>query len=1087
MLNKRKFFSMVLPAMVAWCTLLLVASDSAAADVGIVQKEQVLGLENLEEASNFNERALVLFRQGRYAEAEPLYKRALAIREKQLGPDHPNVAASLNNLAMLYRHQGRYAEAEPLYKRTLSIVEKQLDPEHPNVAASLNNLAELYRYQDRVAEAEPLYKRSLSILEKQLGPGHPSVAISLNNLALLYQRQGRYAEAEPLYQRSLDIQEKQFGAKHPLVAIGLNNLAELNQQKGRYAEAEPLYKRSLAILEKQLGPEHPSVAIGLNNLATLFREQGRYAEAEPLYKRSLSILEKHLGPEHPDVATSVNNLAGLYQQEGRYAEVEPLYKRSLIIKEKQLGAEHPDIATSLNDLASLYRHQGRHIEAEPLYKRSLAILEKQLGAEHPLVAASLSNLAGLYQDQGRHAEAEPMYKRSLAIREKQLGPEHPSVAISLNNLATLFREQGRHAEAEPLYKRALDHWEKQLGAQHPSVGTSLNNLAALYQDQGRYAEALSYSRRAFQIFRTRNITTSSDSAAGQTEKTSRKHAFIFHLGLVAKLSQSSHVEHQELAAEAFEASQLARTSGTGDAVSRMATRFAAGTDALARKVRQRQDQNARLQKLDADLIKTFSHMPDKRNAAQEQQLRDDMATLIRELAALDQDLTDNFSEYAELTSTRPVNIAELQKLLHPNEALLAYTVAANEGYLFVLRSDKAEVITLKVSSAALDQNVTKLRQQLDPFQNPKLLPFDVQTSYALSQSIFKPAVPFLAGAQHIMLVLDSPLQSLPFGVLVNEAPKDKITQLGDHRQVPWLNKQYAFTTLPSVSALRALRTHARREPGKRPFVGFGDPVLREVVDITKPVRRASVMTARGLADVDELRQLPRLPDTAKELSAIAKILNASEKDLRLQERATETAVKGMDVSVFRTIAFATHGMMAGEITRLNEPGLVLTPPQVGTALDDGYLSAGEIAQLKLNADWVLLSACNTAAPDGTPGAEGLSGLAKAFFYAGARSLLVSHWYVNSEATMALEISLMREYARHPDAGKAEALRQASWGVMSDVKHQEYAHPMFWAPFVVVGEGGGHQGPRTGRAPLPISGSLPFPLSPNQESAPATRP
>ena len=153
------------------------------------------------------------------------------------------------------------------------------------------------------------------------------------------------------------------------------------------------------------------------------------------------------------------------------------------------------------------------------------------------------------------------------------------------------------------------------------------------------------------------------------------------------------------------------------------------------------------------------------------------------------------------------------------------------------------------------------------------------------------------------------------------------------------------------------------------------------------------------------------------------------------------------------MAFATHGLVAGQFKGLGEPGLVLTPPSDGSEADDGFLAASEIAQLKLDADWVILSACNTAAPDGTPGAEGLSGLAKAFFYAGSRALLVSHWEVDSGAAVQLTTAMLNATQDRPKIGRAEALRQSMLKLMEDETNPHYAHPTFWAPFVVVGEGG----------------------------------
>lgn len=186
---------------------------------------------------------------------------------------------------------------------------------------------------------------------------------------------------------------------------------------------------------------------------------------------------------------------------------------------------------------------------------------------------------------------------------------------------------------------------------------------------------------------------------------------------------------------------------------------------------------------------------------------------------------------------------------------------------------------------------------------------------------------------------------------------------------------------------------------------------------------------------------------------MAKTLRAGDGALWLRERATERTVKSLDLAKYRVIAFATHGVMAGEIGGIAEPGLILTPPEVASAEDDGYLSASEVAQLRLNADWVLLSACNTAASDGTPGAEGLSGLAKAFFFAGSRSLFVSHWPVASEATVLLTTAMLRDYESNPTLGKSEAHRKAMLALMNTPGHPEYSHPFFWAPFVVVGEGG----------------------------------
>ena len=172
----------------------------------------------------------------------------------------------------------------------------------------------------------------------------------------------------------------------------------------------------------------------------------------------------------------------------------------------------------------------------------------------------------------------------------------------------------------------------------------------------------------------------------------------------------------------------------------------------------------------------------------------------------------------------------------------------------------------------------------------------------------------------------------------------------------------------------------------------------------------------------------------------------------LAKDATEARLKKMPFEPYRVIAFSSHAVPSHKFG-LSEPAIVLTPPEKGTELDDGLLTASEIAQLKMNADWVLLLACDTAGTSDATDQAALSGLAKAFIYAGARTLLVSHWPVDSNATVALTTAMFDILATQPTLGRSTALKCAMERVMHDKQHPHYAHPTFWAPFVVIGESG----------------------------------
>ena len=1033
-------------------------------------RKKTLGPDHPIVATSLNNLAELYRAQGQYAQAEPLLKRALLIAEKTLGPDHPNVALSLNNLALLFSTQSKYAEAEPLLKRALAVNEKTLGSDHPVVATTLNNLGQLYKTQGQYVQAEPYNKRAVAILEKALGPDHPDVATMLLNLADLYKAQGQYAKAETLLKRALPIAEKALGPDHANVALSLNNLAELYRAQGQYAQAEPLYKRSLAILERIHGPNHPQIAFSLNNLALLYTTQAQYVKAEPHYKRTLTIFENALGPDHPDLAASLNNLAELYRAQGQYASAEPLFKRALAIVEKALGSEHPNVALSLNNLALMYDAQRKYVEAEPLYKRSLAILEKALGPDHPDVATSLNNLAELDNRQGQYAQAELLMKRALAIREKALGPDHPDVAKSLHNLAALYDDQRQYARAEPLFKRALEIWEQTLGPDHPNVAVSLNNLAARYERQGQTAEALTFVRRASAIYRQRIIAGGTGDAAIREAVLNRR-GFAGHLLLLSRNPNKEPVD--QIADESLQIAQLAKASSTASAIAKMASRFARDDDALASLIKRKQDASERRSRNETQLVSASAKPPKQRDTNAEQSLRDEIVSARKETETIDDELTRRFPEYQELTRPEPATVNQVRALLKPGEAMIVHS-----GFIWVIRQDGAVFLPLQANARDTVGKIAKVRAEMEFDAAGRLRPVSINTLHELYQSLFVPALPHLDGIKHVMLVTGAALQSFPFSMLVASKPPE-IKSDADYRQVDWLARHYAFSVLPSVSSIQAFRQFTKANTAPEPFAGFGDPIIGEPGGTTRgkrsktniaslfrnvPVRNAAnANQITEVADVEAIRSAPRLQETADELRAIAKVLKSDQKSLWLQENATETKVKQLDLAKYRTIAFATHGVMAGEIEGIGEPGLILTPPPQGTIEDDGYLSASEIAKLKLNADWVVLSACNTAAADGTPGAEGLSGLAKAFFYAGARSLLVSHWPVASEATVPLTTAMLSEYENRPELGKAEAHRKAMIALINTPDHAEYAHPLFWAPFVVVGEGGAGKVVKSGAA------------------------
>ena len=404
-------------------------------------------------------------------------------------------------------------------------------------------------------------------------------------------------------------------------------------------------------------------------------------------------------------------------------------------------------------------------------------------------------------------------------------------------------------------------------------------------------------------------------------------------------------------------------------------------------------------------------------------------------------------------------------MLADDEALVVLDFA-DSSYAWVITRTSSDWIDLKVSAKEVEQLVNKLRLSLT---NNSGAPFDLEASYKLYQSTFGVFHDTIASKKRLSVVTNGALTSIPLQLLVTQDPAGK-----GLKDIDWLVRNYAITVWPSVASLKTLRGKTTISFATKPMIAFADPVF------SKSMRKEATqqIAMRGLAsfvrgtqiDIRSLAEyLPQLPGTRDEVQAIAKALQVDSSDIKLGPAATVTAVKNAKLDQYHIVYFATHGLVAGDLEKFAkgkiEPALVLSIPAEPNDFDDGLLSASEVAQLKLNADWVVLSACNTAA-ENKPGAEALSGLARAFFYAGAKSMIVSHWEVDDQVTANLMTRIFLIIKDNPKLSHGEALQQAMLAIIENASSgsQESRglaqpeaqvdaalHPRLWAPFVVVGE------------------------------------
>jgi len=478
--------------------------------------------------------------------------------------------------------------------------------------------------------------------------------------------------------------------------------------------------------------------------------------------------------------------------------------------------------------------------------------------------------------------------------------------------------------------------------------------------------------------------------------------------------------------EMFRVAQSFLASRAGQAHRQSAYRAALGSGPVGEAYRELTDHQRLEERLQGELARLASLPLAERDRAAEQALGVRIGENAARIAAIIAETAGKAPAMDELLGRGVMEIEEVQALLGPREALIVMDYSARPGDPHVIHAvtrERALYVPIRARSEDLARAVDDLRGSIDlqlgvrggialkarEREAPPKFAF-AAAAWLYGQS-FAAVEGALAGKEHLYVLQRGALASLPPQLLT----RNRATSLAE---ADWLLRHVAITVVPSVSALRLARTGPSEAPDA-PFLGFSNPRF-----------------AAGLA---------ALPETTGEVRAVSAALGAREGALRDGEAASEAAVKRAELSRYGVLYFATHGLVAGDVldgAALGEPALALT----AGGGEDGLLRASEIARLTLDADLVVLSACNTAVGDGA-GGEALSGLAQAFTYAGARALLVSHWPVESQSAVALMTDIFARRAADPDLAAAEAQRQA---MLAMLDHPEWNHPAYWAPFILVG-------------------------------------
>jgi CHAT domain-containing protein len=828
--------------------------------------------------------------------------------------------------------------------------------------------------------------------------------------------------------------------------------------RGQYAEAEAAYRRSEAFRRASLQdlprfdypppPELILQAVDLTILAAARNavRQGKLSESEADARRALLDILKTQGKYAPGTPEFIIGLAGILVEEGRYQEAEKLGRAALDIQ-RTLGIADsaPQSVTILSGLGNILIAQRRAKEAAAVYKELEKAIAQWAPQQRETFELNASRIAALYatgQVDSGIAAAEALVKRQSA----RTGAESYDTASARGTLAVGYTRAGRDSDAIREFKAAI-----------PALMTATRE------------------------------SDDSDPTLVAARNARLQRVIEAYIGALARSANGSN----GIAVETFALADAVRGHAVERALANSSARVVAEDLALADLVRAEQDAVKRLGAQLGALNNLLAQPSDQRDDGTVRAINAEIGKLRASRDAALQKITWQFPAYANLINPKPPSVDDIKASLRPGEALLSFYFGQDVSFVWAVPKDGAVAFAaMPLTAVELEAKVRRLRQALEPrvASVSEIPPFDLTLAYELYAALLQPVEAGWREAKSLIVVTNGGLGELPLGLLPTAPSRVDVHAeplFVGYRNVPWLARTHAVTMVPAASALVTLRHLPPGSPDRDTLIGFGDPYFNaqeaaeaEAEESAAATQVASIAESgasvmRGIPlklrasphteDVDaaELAMLPRLPDTRLELMAVARALKLDPaKALYLGKQANEQNVQTMDLSHYRIVDFATHGLVPGDIDGLTQPALALTAPEIAGIKGDGLLTMSEILALKLDAEWVVLSACNTAAGAGA-GAEAASGLGSAFFYAGTRALLVTNWSVHSQSARELITDLFRRQSADPTLSRSEALRQAMTalldkGTFKDDAEQTafvYAHPLFWAPYSIIGDGG----------------------------------
>ena len=1038
---------------------------------------------------------------GKYDLALEYYFKALNISKEFLQENNPLIATSYNDIGYTYSEKGEYDLALEYHLKSLNIRKSLFGEKHPDVAISYNNIGNVYHKQGEYDLGLKYLTKAVDIFKGESGDNRLNIAMINNNIGENYSAKGEYDKALEFHFSALKVRHELLEENNIDIAKSYNNIGNVYVHKSNNDIALEYHFKALNIRKKLLGEAHPSVAISYNNIGEVYLKKGVNDSALIYFSKALIINNTILGEKHPATVTSYNNIASVYANLGNYNLTLEYLLKALSINKELYGENYLLIATSYNNIGVVYNNKGEYTQALEYCFKALKILNEAYGENHPNVAITNNNIGDVYHQRGEYDSALVYYLKALSIR-KETSPElHPDLAMFYTNIGLIYSHKEQYNLALEYYLKALKIKKEFFGEKHPDVAWSYNIIGVDLNKQKKYKLALKYFQKGI-VANSRSFNDSSNvysnpilnnyfeapalliSLYGKAQVFNRKQDYISSLrnfnlcdSLIIEMRKTASTKTDKFAwgeqtnliyeeainvcmsimknppdnypkkyyeEQAFKYSEKSKAGVLIVALTgKESLKFAGIPDSLLQKEHELQ--------IDISFYeKRLAETPDSIN---EILFRDQLFKLNRRYDELIAKFEKEYPDYFNLKyATINITIKDIQSILDYKTAIRSYFQGDSIIYIFTLTKHNLDIQAVP-KLANLNDTITRLRYGLTK-TSPRMQESYRRIGLLLYRQLFPENAELDKQIKNLIIIPDGNLAILPFESLLTSNYTDDINS---YKEYPYLIKKYNISY--SYSANLYYRTFSREASSTIEITNLNDwlafaPVFDKSVDNTLSMSTCELKEQLDLLKTDSLMinrsmfdrsYITPLPSTETETKTIFSLFNDNNLKAKviLYNNANEQTIKSGELEKYRVLHFATHGFVNSERPELS--GLLFA--QDTTAEEDGILYLGEIYNLKLNADLVVLSACETGLGQIQKG-EGIIGLTRALLYAGTNNIVVSLWQVADQSTS----DLMVDFYKNSLASKgmqsySEALRNAK---LKMIKEGKYAHPLYWAPFILIG-------------------------------------